>query len=72
MNVFRKVYINPSKSRFLCHTFYSKFQNDTENINGKSILAYTQANEDVSALLQKHAKGEKSRTYPRLRNNIIF
>lgn len=70
--MYLEVYINPSKSRFLYHTFYSKLQNDTGNIHVKSILAATQANEDTSALLQKHVKGEKSRTYPGLRNNMIF
>ena len=54
IGVLRKVFINPSKFRFLYnHAFYSKLQKDTENVNTKSILASTQARENISAFLQK-------------------
>lgn len=54
MGVLRKVFINPSKFRFLYNcAFYSKLQKHTENVNTKSILASTQAHENISAFLQK-------------------
>lgn len=49
MNVFRKVFINLTVQILHCQLSYSKFQNDTENVNTKSILASTQVNKDTFA-----------------------
>lgn len=74
MNIFRKVFINPSKSRFLyCQITCSKFQNDIENVNTKNIPASTKANKKIHLPSSKHAKEVKVQNLDsELRNNTTL